>query len=48
MVTAFALALASMAAFDDKMAHAAGVGEWLAIVLLLAWWLWRLALRVVL
>ncbi len=48
MVTAFALALASMAAFDDKMANAAGVGEWLAIVLLLAWWLWRLALRFVL
>lgn len=48
VVTAFGLAMASLAAFDDKMAQSAGVGEWLAIVLLLAWWLWRLALRVVL
>lgn len=48
LVTAFALAMASMVAFDEKMEAAAGLGEWLAIVLLVAWWLWRLAQRLVL
>jgi hypothetical protein len=45
LITAFALALASMIAFDDKLTNAAVIAEWLAIILLVAWWLWRLVQR---